>query len=359
MNMMRSSLAALFGGALLFTGAAVAPAQSVVTEPVGFTTLSVASRPSSAQRSITYLSLNMFRPTAFRGVVTSAAGTVLTFPANSFTANQFTPSASPNGTGQVNAHFVEVTNGSGAGVIADIVSNTTNQITLSEDITAFISGGSTTFRVRPHWTIGTAIPTAGFNPGASPAIGDTLSVISGDFGTITNYFVHTSGQWRLGGANASDVILRPDVGLLFERKPVSGTGVSFTLTGEVKLGSTEIAVYGGATTKTSPIPNVYPLASRMMRNTATPGTNDLNLFTNNAATGLVAGANPATADNLLVIAPGGGTTTTYFLHTSGEVRVGGANRSTDTIPEGAAVLIVRKAGRASFAWLAPAPAMNL
>ncbi|MBS0656621.1 MAG: TIGR02597 family protein [Verrucomicrobia bacterium] len=345
---MRSSLAALFGGALLFAGAAVAPAQSVVTEPVGFTTLTVAARPT-ATRSFTYVALNMFRPTAYRGVVSSTAGTTLTFPANSFTANQFTSTA--QGLGLANAHFIEVTNGAGAGVIADIVSNTTNTITLSEDISAFLTGGTSTIRIRPHWTIGTALPTAGFQSAATASNADKLTLVNGSTGALTTYFVHTTGQWRAGASNAADVVLRPDVGLLFERQVTSGTGVSFTLTGEVKLGATEIAVYGGAAQKTTLVPNPYPLASRQL--------NQLNLFTNNVATGLVGGNTAAQADNLVVIAAGGSPSTTYFLHTTGQIRVGASDRSTDTIPEGAAVLIVRKAGRGDFAWVVPAPTMNL
>jgi len=349
MTMMRSSIAALFSGALLFAGAALAPAQSVVTEPVGFTTLTVAARPSSASRSFTYVSLNMFRPTAYRGVVSSVAGTTLTFPANSFTANQFTSTA--QGLGLANAHFIEITNGSGAGVLVDVVSNTTNTITLSEDVSAFLTGGTSTIRIRPHWTVGTAVPTTGFQSAATASNADKLTLVNGSTGALTTYFVHTTGQWRAGATNAADVVLKPDVGLLFERQVVSGTGNSFTLTGEVKLGPTEIAVYGGAASKTTLVTNPYPLASRQL--------NQLNLFTNNVATGLVGGTTASAADNLVVIGAGGSPTTTYFLHTTGQIRVGATDRSTDTIAEGAAVLIVRKAGRGDFAWVVPAPTMNL
>src|ERR1043165_8088422 len=76
--------------------AAFAPVQAVTTatDPVGFTTLTVNAKPANI-RGFTLLSLDMTTLPVFQGVVTSASTngsnqTVLTFPANTFTAGSFT-----------------------------------------------------------------------------------------------------------------------------------------------------------------------------------------------------------------------------------------------------------------------------
>ena len=204
--------------------AAAAPAQSVVTDPVGFTTLTV-TRPNTSSRSFTYLSLNMFRPTAFRSVVptggVSAAGsnTTLTFAANSFTANQFA------GTG--NAHFLEITNGTSAGVLADIVSNTTNTITLNEDVAQYLAAGTSTIKVRPHWTFSTAFGatnSAGFLAGTA-STGDTVSLINPANGAYTiYYFSATNNRWQTGlSTDASGVTIPEGTAIVVFRRPGNGS----------------------------------------------------------------------------------------------------------------------------------------
>jgi hypothetical protein len=193
--MARSLAASLFLAAV-----SVLPAQSVVTDPVGFTTITVTPQSGGGAHGFTATSLNMFRPTAYRSLVTSAATvggvTVLTFPANSFTANQFT------GTG--NASFIEIApngtyaNGSGSGVVSDITANDTTTITLADNMTALITGGTSSIKVRPHWTVSTAFGATGgqFQQSTTPLAADTITTFSPTTGAPTIYFYRTGFGWR-------------------------------------------------------------------------------------------------------------------------------------------------------------------
>lgn len=333
-------------------------AQSVVTDPVGFTTLTVAAKPP-ASRGFTYIALNMFRPTAYRAAVTSVTTvggfTVLTFPAASFTANQFT--------GAGNANFIELapsgsfTNagGTNTGIISDITANTTNTITLADNITGFITGGTSAIKVRPHWTFATAFGannSAGFQGSNTPTNADALQLLNGSTGVFTSYFYSTTNtRWQNGGVDASTVIIRPDQCIQVERKVTSP--VSFTLVGEVKLGPTEILIQGGNPVQNfNLVSNPYPLNSVTL---AASG-----LFTGSPSTGVV-GSNTATnADTLAILNPATGLFTTYFYSTvNSRWQNGGTDASAVVIPEGAGVLITRKLGRVGFMWVVPQPTMNL
>ncbi len=371
MNISRLSAACALTGAVLFAAAPQAMAQSVVTDPVGFTTLTVNAKPPTKQ-GFTYLSLNMFRPTAYRSVVPTGAGlgastvggfTVLTFPANTFTTNQFA--------GAANAHFVELTNGTSAGVLANVTSNDTTSITLAENITSLITNGTTTIKLRPHWTFATAFGatnSAGFFAASSSAAADTVALLIPATGARTTFFFNPTavagfpnGRWQTGFSNANDITIPPDAGLIVERK--SATAFSFTLVGEVKLGPIEAVVVGGGTVSggtqnVTAIPNPYPLASIALK--------DSTLYTGNAATGVFAASSSAAADTLGVFDTVSGTFTSYFYNPTavagfpnGRWQTGFSDASNFVIPEGAAVIITRKASRPSFSWFIPQPAMNL
>ncbi len=352
MKMPPASLRLGLAATAALLAAATATAQSVVTDPVGFTTLTVAAKPAST-RGFTYLSLNMFRPTAFRSVVptggVSAAGsnTTLTFPANSFTANQF------SGTG--NAHFLEITNGTSSGVLVDIASNTTNTITLAEDVAALLTAGTSTIKVRPFHTFATAFGannSAGFLGGTSAGAADNVSVLNPQTGGFTTYYYNTNNnRWQTGLADATNTVIRSDAAFQVERKLT--TAFSFTVVGEVKLGPTEVPVGGGTAAGNYTLaPNPYPLNSVTLANSG--------LYTGNAATGFQGGTSAAGSDNLSILNPQTGGFTTYYYNTNNSRwQTGLTDASNVVIPEGAGVQLFRRAGRPAFSWFVPQPTMNL
>lgn len=352
MTFSHHAVARSLAACLFLTAVATLPAQSVVTDPVGFTTLTVAAKPAGA-RGFSYLATNMTRPTVYRSVIPAAgvsapgSPTVLTFPASTFTAGQFT------GTG--NACYIEFLNTANAGVISDITANTTNTITLADDVSALLTAGTTTFKIRPHWTIGTVFGvnnSAGLLGGTSAAAADNIQIQNATTGVKAIYFYNTTAnQWRQNFSDATNVVIPPDVGIIVERKVTSA--VSFTLVGEVKLGNSELAIVGGAPTQNvNIVPNPYPLASVTLANS--------NLFTGNTTTGVAGGTSAAAADTLGIFNSATGIITTYFYNTTAlQWRNNFTDASNVVIPEGASVIITRKAGRPSFNWYVPQPTMNL
>jgi len=356
MTFKRSAVSRSLTAILFLAAISTLPAQSVVTDPVGFTTLTVAAKPAS-NRGFTFLAINMFRPTEYRSTVVSAATvggvTVLTFPAGSFTANQFT--------GVGNAHFVEVAptgtfaNGSGAGMISDITANDTSTITLAENLTASITNGTSAIKVRAHWTFGTVFGTnnsAGFLAGTS-GTADIISILNPGSGGFSNYYYSSANaRWQIGlSTNANNVVIPPDAGLLIERKLTSP--VVFTVVGEVKLGPTEVIVVGGGANGNFTIaPNPYPLSSVTLQNSG--------LYTGNPATGVKAGGS-GNADIVSIFNSGtGGFSNYYYSSSNNRWQIGlSTDASNVVIPEGAAVLILRRSGNGTFSWSVPQPAMNL
>jgi uncharacterized protein (TIGR02597 family) len=353
MTFSRTLLARSLAASIFFAAISTLPAQSVVTDPVGFTTINVNPQVGAAH-GFTAAALNMFRPTAYRSVVTSVSTvggvTVLTFPANSFTANQFT------GTG--NACFVEIAptgtfaNGTGSGVISDITANDTSTITLADNVTALITGGTSSIKVRPHWTVSTAFGAAGGNflQGNTPFSADTITTYNVSTGAPTVYFYRTGFGWRTSlNADATNAVIHPDSGFLIERKSTST--LSFTVVGEVKLGPLATTIAGGNPNGNFVFaPNPFPLASVTLANSG--------LYTGSPTTGFADANTPFTADTLTVY--NGAVPTVYFYRTGVGWRTSTNVDATNvTIPEGAAVLINRKSGRPTFQWFIPQPSMNL
>lgn len=340
--------------ALLATTLAIPTATgqtTATTDPVGFTTINVRAK-TGASRALTTIVLPMERATAFSGACTGASfsldgsnRTVITFGSNVFTANQFT------GTG--NQHYFRLTNGGNAGDFSTIVANTANSITLADNLNSVLLQSST-FEVNPYWTLGTAFPAGGgLQGGSSAAAADTVTIYNSNF-VGTTYFYNTSaGAWRTGITGSDNVIIPPGSGLAVERK--QATPVSIVLAGTVPLGTSAVAVNGsssGTATRNTMVGSAYPLASRRLA--------DIGLYTGNSATGLQGGSSAAAADTITIYNPSTGVGTTYFYNTTAnQWRTGITDSSNVTIPEGSAILIARKNGRAPFTWYIPQPAMAL
>ncbi len=349
-------LAAAFASSLSVAQLAMAQT-TVATDPVGFTTLTVNAKPAD-KRGFTLLSLNMTRPTVFQGLVPSGGAstannaTTLTFAANSFTANQFAPA--PNGA----SHYVEVANGPKAGLVSDIQSATTSSITLADDISAAVTAGSTTIKIRPLWTLAAAFGannSAGLLGASSSSQADTIQVFDAASGAFISYFYSTlNNRWQKGAADASNEVIPPDAGLRIERK--AGTSVNFTLAGAVKLGPTGLFVQGGSVPanpqNSNYLPNPYPLDTVTLANSG--------LYTANAATGVQGASTSSQADTVSFYDTASGVFTNYYYNTANNRwQIGAADASNVVIPAGAAVLIKRKNTNGSFVWHMPPPAMNL
>ena len=315
------------------------------SDVVGYTTLNVRAKTGAAN-ALSFISLNVHRPVALKSVVgtksLNGSGQSVVALSSTLTANQFA------GTG--NKHYVRVTSGSNTGLISEITANDASSITLADNLDAVLENGVTQFEVRPFWTLATAFPSgAGLKSGTSASAADTLTIINPLNGVADSYFYNSSAsQWRKGITDSSAVIIHPGSGILVTRK--DSTAVSIVISGEV-IGTTIQADVAGGTASASRwtyIANPFPAASKTLAQSG--------LYTGNPATGVVGGTSASAADNVTIYNPTTGVADAYFYNTSAnQWRKGITDSSNVTIPDGAAVVITRKANRVAFEWYIPSP----
>ena len=346
MKLLRSSLAIL-----LAAGLSANAQTTATTDPVGFTTITVRGK-SGAANAFSTVVIPMERADAFAGSCASASfsldgnnRTVITFGSDLFTASQFI------GTG--NQHYFRLSNGANAGEFSTIVANTANSITLADDLNAVLATSST-FSVTPYWTLGTAFPSGGgLNSGTSSSAADTITIYNANFTGTVYFYSSTNNRWQNNLTVANDVIVPPGSGLGVTRKQASSVGLVFP--GSVPLGWTAVDVNGstsGSATRNTLVGSAYPLASKRLA--------DLGLYTGSSSTGVQGGTSSTPSDTVTIYNPSTGVGTVYYYNTTNNRW---QNNLTDasnvTIPEGAAVLIARKQGRAPFTWYIPQPTMAL
>jgi hypothetical protein len=240
---------------------------------------------------------------------------------------------------------MEITSGTCAGYQTDIVSNDTTSVYTVVDLTTCIGAGAT-YKIYPHWTIGTLFGPqnqAGFL-GGSASSADQIQVWSvGSQAYGTTYYYKTTGVvggtgWRSTAslsASVTNVPIYIDQGLALSRKVISNG-----------LGA------GGSTVNI--IGNAYPAGQPLGAS---------GLYTGSIVTGL-GGGSASTADQLQLWIPGSQAYgVTYYYKTTGVVGGTGwrstaslsADASTNTIPLGSSVAVVRQPNRPTFNWVAPQP----
>ncbi len=347
---MRTITSSLLAVAAALALGVSANAQSVTTDPVGFTTLTVNAKPASI-RGFTYLSLDLTQLPAYKGLVTavssSGSPTVLTFPAHSFSTGQYD-----------NIAYVEVTNGSNAGRISVIATTTdsasASTLTLADDISSSVTANTSTVKVTPMWTFGTAFGvnnSAGFQGGVTPSSSDVVQLFKPSTGASTLYYYNTTNsRWQTGAADATNVVIPPNVGLLIERKTTSA--FSFNLAGAVKLGPTGVFIQGGSNsgnpTNINIVANPYPAASLTLANS--------NLYTGNLATGVLGGVTPSSSDQVIFYNSSTGASTIYYYNTTNSRwQTGASDASNVVISDGTSIVIKRQPSNGSFIWYVPQP----
>ncbi|CAN5291328.1 hypothetical protein BH20VER2_BH20VER2_15390 [soil metagenome] len=184
-----------------------AVAQSVATDPVGFTTTSLLGNSDS------YISVPFVRPAAFVGGIQSSGGTNITVSGNPWTANQFVyaPGSQPN------YYYALIGPASSAnpkeGRTYPILSNTTNTITVdlgADNLTGLPANAQ--LSIIPNWSLATVFPASDANVSFTPTtsvptyktqirVPDT-STPGTNLPHRTYYFGNSA--WRLLGDAATD-----------------------------------------------------------------------------------------------------------------------------------------------------------
>ena len=343
----KSILVIALGSITAFTGYKAA-AVDVVTDPVGFITLTAVG---GASPKYTFQGLGMVQVPAVQANITGISGNTITV-GNTLTAGQFTPVAG----GPNPAYFIEFLDGANPGLLDDISANSATTITTVNNDSANITG-ATKYKVYPHWSIGTVFGPAnsvGLLGGVNASAADNVLVWNPISQTAATYYFKTSGLggtgWRSTAStsiNTSNVVLYIDQGIQILRKTTGD--VTNKLVGAVKLGKTISPIAGNGFTFAG---NVYPAGITL---------GGSGLYTSNSVTGLNGGVNASAADNVLIWNPISQTAVTYFFKTSGLGGTGwrstastSIDASTNTIPLGAFAQIQRKIA-GSFNWSMPQP----
>lgn len=168
----------------------------------------------------------------YRGLASSKSGDVLTVGTGSFTANQFAPA------GGIASHYVLITSGAQAGLVADIVSNTSTAVTVvSGELSAV--NYTPSFVIRPHIKASNLFANS---VGLEEEV-DTLLVFNAD-GTSTSVTRNTakSTGWQdPNSLEATDVVIYPGQGFLLN---TSNSG-NFVVNGVVSPDPVAVPVYSG------------------------------------------------------------------------------------------------------------------
>ena len=332
-------------------------AVDVYTDPVGFIKLDIVGGPSK----FSFLGLGMTQVVTNQGLLTGVAGTKLTVN-NVLSAGVFDRLVGPPMT---YTHYIEITSGPNAGLFDDIVSNDTAAVFTASDLSSLISTGQT-YKIYPHWTLAKVFGPnneAGLQPGTSAANSDNVRVWDSIDQKYTTYYYKTNSAgggvgWRADGSptiNRANTQLYIDQGILiFRRSLAKGTNV--TLVGGVKLGKTIVPVEQGPGRFTF-ASNVYPSPIAL---------SESGLYTTNSATGIQPGTSAANSDNVRIWNPSLQAYATYYYKTN---TAGGGvgwrrdgfptiDASTNSIPGGGAVVIIRRSLPIPFNWSIEQPFPN-
>jgi uncharacterized protein (TIGR02597 family) len=358
---MKKHTKAILAFAVIAATMAVTSLQAdVYTDPVGFVTMTALGTGNSPFNNpyVTLVGLGMTQVPVSRGNATATAANKVGVNA-SLTPGQFNKTADGYA-----AYWIEITSGAWVGYQTDIVSNDASSVFTVVDL----SGGlPATYKIYPHWTIGTLFGPqnqAGFLGGSSTTA-DQIQVWNvGGQAYSTAYYYKTTGAiggtgWRSTASlsvNVTNVPVYIDQSLLLSRRV--STNLDVKVVGGVKLTNTISTVYsngaGVAGATATIIGNVYPAGQTL-------GTSGF--YTGDPTTGL-AGGSSTTADQLQLWVPGSqGYSTAYYYKTTGAIGGTGwrstaslsADASTNQIPLGASVLVLRRVNRNQFNWSAPQP----
>jgi len=343
-------------GAIALAAAAGSQAQTAVTDPVGYITCKVAAAPAGSS-ALSFISPTLVNKLEFSGIAASANATSITL-AGATPLTGLTLTAVANAAYDVTpgalmpVYYVEVSAGTGEGQWANITANTATSVTVDRDLSSFITGGTTTVRIRKHATIGEifgATNTAGLHGSDQPGTADEVKVLKPVTHAVKSYFFYDDGtttQWSdVDLADAINVSILPDQGMIIQRK--TAAPVSFVRVGHVKTGKTALYASPGLNVLATPraVGDTFTLGNSNLTNA---GPQTTRIFGNDQ---------PGTAD-LLRIPQNTGALKDFFFYNDGVTTqwsdVDLADASGEQLNEGEAFILVRKAGAGNLTWTAPA-----
>ncbi len=214
--------------AVSLVGSLYSQAQSVVTDPVGFVSVTVPAQSDAA------LGTPLGRANEYQGVIQSISGNVITVAGTpGWVASQF---LYVNGS-QPKTYYARIDSGVREGLIAPITANTTTTITITvpigDDLNGVLTNAVNTtgdsISIAPYWTIASLISgvPAGTQVFLYPSILDPTTQAATNQSPSAIY-VYSGSNWLKSGINSDDVTLPPMVGFTLRNNSASPLVVSIT-----------------------------------------------------------------------------------------------------------------------------------
>jgi len=326
----------LTAAAILVPGFVVQAVESVSANFVS--TATVIQGNGGAGARVTYFALQRVNPVASAGRVTAVGATTLADGNANWAQNQF------NGTN--GAFYVEFDSGWKADIAG--TDRATKTLTLADSPVGVVTGNA--YRIRRHLTIADIFGKnneAGLLAGPNNAQADNVLLYIPEMQQVLTFFYSNvpgfTGWYQDNYTSAADVVVNPETGLMVRTK--SNRDVVLYGAGSAKEGVNLTTVYPG-----------FNLLGTLKAKRALT-LSELNIYTGNGTNGLASGANPAVADNLILVNPDS-TTRSYFYSDypgfQGWYDASYQASSNVTIAPGTAFFLQRKTPRSGFYWVVPA-----
>jgi len=344
---MKHHLSLIIGAASL-AAAAGSYAQTATTDPVGYITINV-----KATGTLSFVSPSLVNKVEFSGVATAANATSITVSGTPFTPSAFNIApAPPVGSGKPQ-YYVEITNGANEGAWTNITGNPTNNaVNTADDMSALITAGTTTIKIRKHVTIADmfgATNSAGLDGGDQISSADEIKVLNSETKSILNIFFYDDGAtqaWIDADSNdVADFPIEPQQGLFVNRK--LATPVSFVRVGHVKTGKTMVTSDPGINVLAVPraVGSAFTLATSNLTNAG-------------AQSGKVKSGDQIAFADVLKIQQANGTLKEFFHYDDGGTQAwldaDGIELPGEQLNEGTSFILIRQQSAGIFTWTVPA-----
>jgi len=325
--------------AILLIAVTAVNAQSV-SEAVGYVNLTITAGTGSAKKS-TYLSFPLLdKDPAIAGktagTITAVTSTTITDENAGWAAGALSAPATP--------YLIGITSGTAAGRIFHIASsattagavgaagsaNTATKVTISTletasgiDLTTVGVAAGDSYQIYACDTLGSVLPkTVGVLTGVSAAASDSVVIV---YNGLSGTYWHNGTNWKKSGFGAPDADntpILPNYGITYSRLPASS--ITLTAIGTVPSIARKVQIKNsGITLLAAYFPTDTTLSSLGLQNLA----------------GWVANSAVTTADKVVVVVGGAGSTYWYNGTTWKKSAFGFPNANLDSIPIGATVYI--------------------
>ena len=279
-NMKKLNVALAIFVAAVMAGNAQTPV-TVTSDIVGYTSTQIKGTGSTGSaESFTIVPVQLQKAAAFVGTA-SASTTTVTLNNAGLTAGALSYGA------VYPTHYLRVTSGSGVGKYSEVVSNTTGEVVLAADLSAYIPAG-TSVEIIPFTKVTDVLGASGSQviaSGANATAADNvyLTGSDGNYGVFYYKSGVGAGFKTAGNVDASLAVVYPGEGIIVGRKVVADSSSSVVLVGGVPNSSLATPVDRGFTTTAGGVPIAITL--------------------NDVTSLLASGANATVADNLYLVDP--------------------------------------------------------